>query len=272
MRSARRIELCSLRPFGGFPGLTVICAWAVLAEEMLVQEVGLHGFRVRKETQRFASKANQMLKDDRIMDSIIDSFAPGEGAVAGNEHARTMQRVTASKSLHDDIAGVHFVIISDFARVKTTGARNRTVKVIGVCSAKSGNGSATLSPGGGIETVRVNDPANLAKSAIKYEVSFSIRAGLQIALDDFSGFERDDDHVFGFHDRIGNAGRFDDHVPAGAVDTADVTPGLNYEALGYELEVGVADLFFESVEHVRKFEIRKTGCQNETALVLIKGV
>src|SRR5689334_22297575 len=103
-------------------------------------------------------------------------------------------------------------------------------------------------------------------------MSVSVRTRLQIAFNDFARIERYDDHVPGLHSGVRNAGRFDDDVPARAVDAADIAPGLDDETFGYELQVGCANLFFELVEHLSKLEtsskskIRMTDCENETAL------
>ena len=97
----------------------------------------------------------------------------------------------------------------------------------------------------------MNDATDVTKSAIENEMSVGIRTGLQIALDDFSGIERNDDHVPGPHGGVWDARRFDDDVPTCAVNAADIAPGLDDKALCYELKVGRADLFLESFEHLR---------------------
>lgn len=216
----------------------------MLAEEVFVQQFGLHRFGVREKAQRFAGQPNQVLKNDGVMDSIIHGLTPGEWAMAGDEDAGAMQGVATGKGFNDDIAGIHFVIFFDLASVEAPSARNRPMKIICVSGAKSGNWAATLRPGSGKKAVRVNDAANLAKSAIKDEMSRSIGAGLQGAFDDFSTFERNDDHVPGFHRGVGDARRLDYNVAAGAINATDVAPGLDDQPLAYELQVGGADLLF----------------------------
>ncbi len=97
--------------------MPVIRTRTVLPQEVFVQQLGLHRFGVRKKTQRFAGQPNQVLEDDRVMDSVINRLAPGERTVAGDEHAGTMQGIAPGKGFDDDIAGIYFVIISDFASV-----------------------------------------------------------------------------------------------------------------------------------------------------------
>ena len=121
----------------------------MLAEEVFVQEFGLHWFGVREKTQGFTGELDEVFEDDGIMDSIVDSFAPCERAVAGDKHAGTMQRIATVKGFDDDVASVHFVIVSNFPRVESASAGDGSVKIIGVGSAESGNRSATLCPGGG---------------------------------------------------------------------------------------------------------------------------
>jgi hypothetical protein len=81
----------------------------------------------------------------------------------------------------------------------------------------------------------MNDATNVAKRAIEDKVSVSIRAGLQAALDDFSRIERDDDHMAWLHRGVLDARRFDDDFAAGAVNAADIAPGLDDKTFGYEL-------------------------------------
>src|SRR5262249_1166240 len=119
-------------------------------------------------------KLNQVFEDDGIMDSVVYGFAPCERAVAGDKHAGAMQRIATGEGFNDHVAGIDFVIVSDFATVQAGGAGDRSVKIIGVGRAESGNRSATLRPGSGKKAVGMNDTANLAKSPIKYEMRFSI--------------------------------------------------------------------------------------------------
>src|SRR5689334_2390624 len=153
-----------------------------------------------------------------------------------------MQRIATVKSFHDHIAGIYFVIVSDFASVQAARAGHRTMKIIGVGCAQSRDRTATLRPGGGKKAVGMNDAANLAKSAIENEMSVSIGTWLQSALDDFSGIERHNDHVAWLHRGVWDARRFDDDVAAGAVNAADIAPGLDDKTFGDELKVRGADL------------------------------
>ncbi len=252
----------------------------MLAQEVFVQQLGLHGLCVREKSQCLAGEPDQVLEHNRVVDSIVQSPAPGERTVAGDEHAGTVQGIATSKGFDDYIAGVHFVIFFDLASVEPSSARNGPMKIIGVSGAESRNRTATLRPGGGKKAVGVNDATNLTKSAIKNQMSVSIRAGLQIAFDDFSGIQRNDNHVFGFHGGIWNARRFDDNFPAGAVNTADVAPGLDDEAFGDKLEVCGADFFFQSLKHLRQlkqldlgFFVRKRiGKAGKTAVAPFDGV
>ena len=150
----------------------------MLAEEVFVQQFRLHWFGVREKSQCFTGKLNQMFEDHGIMDGIVDSFAPSERAVAGDEHTGTVQWIATVKGFDDDVAGIDFVIVSNFASVQSASAGDGPMKIIGVSRAESRNGSATLCPGRGKQAVGVNDAAYPAKSAIENKMSVSIRAGL----------------------------------------------------------------------------------------------
>src|SRR5262249_30620282 len=145
---------------GDLTRLSIVCPWTVLTEEMLIQELRLHRLCIREEPQGFTSQADQMLKHNGVMDSIIYCLAPREGSVAGDEHAGTVQRITASEGFYDDIASVDLVVIPNFAGVESSSARHRAVKIIGVGRTECGNGTATLRPCSGIKAVGVNDAAN----------------------------------------------------------------------------------------------------------------
>src|SRR5262249_9687652 len=101
-----------------------------------------------------------------------------------------------------DIAGIDFVIVSNFAGVQPTSAGNLAVEIIGVGSAESRNRTATLCPGSSIKAMGMNDPTDFMKRTIENKMSCSIRAGLQITFNDFSSLKRNHDHVPGFHRRV----------------------------------------------------------------------
>src|ERR1051326_3614641 len=190
-----------------------------------------------------------MFEDNGIVNSVVHSLAPGKRSMAGDEHAGTVQRVAAIEGFDDDFAGITFVIVFDLTRVETPGTRDRTVKIVGVSGAEGRNWAAALSPGGGKKTMGVHNATDIRKSAIEDKVGRSIRARLQIAFHHFTRFERDNRDVLRFHGVVWHAGRFDDHVGARAIHAADISPSLDDQALGDELEVGGADLFLQLVEH-----------------------
>src|SRR5580765_3049331 len=129
---------------GGFSRLSVVGARSVLAEEVFVQQVGLHGLRVREKAQGLTGELDQVLEHDGIMDCVIHGFTPYEWAVAGDENAGAMQRIATGKGFDDDVAGIDFVIIPDFASIQAARAGDRTMKIIGVGRAESRDGAATL--------------------------------------------------------------------------------------------------------------------------------
>ena len=53
----------------------------------------------------------------------------------------------------------------------------------------------------------------------------------------------------GFISRVRHARGFDDHPAAGAVNAADVAPGLDDEAFGDELQVRLANFLFQFFKH-----------------------
>src|SRR5579883_538690 len=101
--------------------------------------------------------------------------------------------------------GVRFVIALDFGSGHQARTWNRSVKVIGVSGAKGGNGPAGLGPGGGVQAVRVDNPAHALKSAIQNQVRVRVGARLESALNDAASLELDDNHVPRLHFRVRNS-------------------------------------------------------------------
>lgn len=111
---------------------------------------------------------------------------------------------------YDDFTSVDFVVGLDFLGGERTGAGDRAVEIVGVCGAQGRNVAAGLCPGGGVEAMGVDDAADFRKGAIEFEMGGGVAAGVERAFDDFSGFQRDDGHVFGVQLIVGDAGGFDD--------------------------------------------------------------
>ena len=61
--------------------------------------------------------------------------------------------------------------------------------------------------------------------------------------------EIDDDHVLGPHHVVGDAAGLDHDVLAVVADAADVAPGERDQAMRDQIEIRLANLFFELFEH-----------------------
>jgi hypothetical protein len=93
---------------------------------------------------------------------------------------------------------------------------------------------ARLRPGRGVKAVRVNDAADVLERAVKHQMRRRVGTGLEIAVDDFAGFQRNHDHVFRLHAGVRHAGRFDDDEAAFAVNAAGVAPGLDDQTFRHQ--------------------------------------
>lgn len=221
----------------------------MFAKEMLCEQMRLHGFGGWEKPQRFAGELDEVFENDGIMNGLMHRRAPGEWAMAGNEHPGAGEGISARKGFDDDIAGTGFVMVLDFVFAEQTGAWNGTMEIVGVGGAERREVAAALGPGSGEKAMSVGNATDVFESAIKDEMGRSVGTGVELAFDDTAGIERDDDHVLGLHDVVGNTGGFDDHQAALAVNGAGVAPGVDDEALGDQFEIGGAYLLFEIFEH-----------------------
>jgi len=97
--------------------------------------------------------------------------------MAGHQHRRAEQWIAAIECLHDNTAGIEFVILLNLTLCQQAGARHRSMKVIRMGGAERRQLSTRLCPGGGGGTVRMDDAPNILESAIKLEVRRGVQAG-----------------------------------------------------------------------------------------------
>ena len=80
-------------------------------------------------------------------------------------------------------------------------------------------------------------------------MSRRVGAGTEIALHNLAGHQRYNDHMFGFHRIVRDAGRIDDQVAAGAIHAAGVAPGLNDQSFANQMQIRLAHFLFQFLKH-----------------------
>ena len=112
------------------------------------------------------SHAGNFLDKDGVVSGIGRSFSPAEWSMSRDEDAWKVQRIAFGDATNDGQACVPFIVIANFSRSEWLGDGNRSVEIIGVRGAKTGNGFSGLRPGRGILGVSVSDAANFAKGVV----------------------------------------------------------------------------------------------------------
>src|ERR1017187_7663559 len=65
---------------------------SVLAEEVLVEQGGLHGFELRIDAEGFACEAGNELQHLGVVDRLGHVLAPGKWAVTSHQHGGVLDR------------------------------------------------------------------------------------------------------------------------------------------------------------------------------------
>ena len=185
-----------------------------------------------------------------VVDGLRGVPAPGEGAVAGAEHAGHIHRVDAAvlERLDNDLAGVLLVILVDFLRRQLPRAGDRAVKVIGVGRAEGGQVAPRLGKGHRVDRVGVYDAAQLREGSVQRKMRFGVAAGVQRTLD-FVAVQVHDDEHFRRQSVVFHAGRLDDKQPLFAVNARDIAPGVSHKPAAGQLHIGLVDLLLEFFQH-----------------------
>ena len=89
----------------------------------------------------------------------------------------------------------------------------------------------------------MHDAAAFGEGAVQFQVRRHIAGGTQIAFNNMA-VKIDDDHIFGFHGIVRNAGRFDDEQTFLTVDSAHIAPGECDQVIFGQQQIGFAYSFF----------------------------
>ena len=135
---------------------------------MLVQQRLRHGIHAWIEGKGLGGELCDKLQHRRIVRRAGRVCSPRERTVPGHQNSRMPQRVQSFESFDNYAACVEFVIGLDFTRRQGARARHLSVEIIGVRRAQSRNAAARLSPGRRVQTMRVSNSANAAKSTVKF--------------------------------------------------------------------------------------------------------
>src|ERR1017187_6637587 len=83
---------------------------SVLAEEVFVEQPGLHGFELRIEAQGFTCEAGTELPHHGGVDRRGHVLAPGKWAVTSHQLGGVLHGIELLEPLDNDMAGVRLVI------------------------------------------------------------------------------------------------------------------------------------------------------------------
>src|SRR3954453_22673670 len=126
--------------------LPVVGVGAVLASEVLVQQLYRDGVGVGVEGDRVERDSRDELQDDGVPGRAHCAVTPREGAVTGHEDRRHVTGISVAEAAAYHEACVSLVVLRDLFGREIIGHRNGTEKIVRVCRAKAGNGFAGLGP------------------------------------------------------------------------------------------------------------------------------
>ena len=111
-------------------------------------------------------------------------LAPGEGAVAGTDHAGDGGGLDAPlpEGLYDDFAGVLLIVLLQLPLGQVAGAGDGAVEIVGVGGTEAGNVLPGLGPGHGVGAVGVDDAADAGEGLVQLQVGLGVAGGLPPAL------------------------------------------------------------------------------------------
>ena len=233
-------------------GLAVIGAGAVLAQEVLVQQLRLDRREAGGEVQGQHGHLGDALDRHGGLDGLGRRRAPGERGVAIDQDARIVQRVEVAEALDDDAPGLPFVGRRDLAGRHLAGDRHRAGKVVGVRRAEDRDRPAGLGKGRGVGGVSVHHAADVREGQQQPAVGRRVGRGGEPALDPGT-VEVHHDHVVRPEPVVGHATGLDGEHAAGAVHRAGVAEGEVDQAVSRQLEIGLVGFPLQLLVH--RFDI-----------------
>ena len=142
-----------------------------------------------------------LLQHHRMVHRLGRVFAPGEGPVAGTDHAGDGGGLDAPllESLDDNYARVFLVILLQLPLGQVAGAGDGAVEVVSVGGAEAGDVLPRLGPGHRVGAVGVDDAPDAGERLVKFDVGLGVAGGLPSALHPFPGLQAYHHHVVGGH-------------------------------------------------------------------------
>ena len=111
--------------------------------------------------------------------------APGERGVIRDEHGRHFDWINTFEGARDEVAGVFFVGLGDFAVRHRIGYRHCSTKIVGVGRSEAGNWPPCLGPGRRVFGVSVGDATDLGELFVKDQVRRQVGGRAKEALAEY---------------------------------------------------------------------------------------
>src|ERR1700727_344831 len=102
------------------------------------------------DAEREICHARDRFENRRVMACRRGIRSPGERAVVGHQHARSLRSSRLPQAVNDRMAGVSFVVRGDLMVGHLGSYGHRTMEIVRVSRAETRNGLPCLSPGTGI--------------------------------------------------------------------------------------------------------------------------
>src|SRR3984957_20752797 len=120
------------------------------------------------DAEREICHARDRFQNRRVMGRRRGIRSPGERAVVGHQHARSLRSSRLLQAVNDRMAGVSLVVRGDLMIGHLGSYWHWTMEIVRVSRAKTRNAFPCLSPGSGIFRVRMSDPADFGKLLIQH--------------------------------------------------------------------------------------------------------
>jgi len=186
-----------------------------------------------------------VFKDIGMFNRLGRRSSPREGCMAGNKNSGNSDgvKLLGAKTADNDSPCIAYVARRDLLSREGLCYRDWTMKVVGVRGSQAGNGLARLGPGGGEFGMRVNDPADLWKLAVKQGVGVQIAGGAQVAFDNFA-VEVGNDQVGRGEGSVIDPARLDHDkgFGSGAINATGIAKGVWSETATRDFLVGAENL------------------------------
>jgi len=186
-----------------------------------------------------------VFKDIGMFNCLGRRSSPCERCMAGNKNSGNSDgvKLLGAKTADNDSPRIAYVARRDLLSSEGVCYRDRTMKVVGVRGSKAGNGLACLGPGCGELGMRVNNPANLWKLAVKQGVGVQIAGGAKIAFHDFA-VKIGNDQVGRGEGSVIDSARLDHDqgFGSGAIDATGIAKGVWSETATRDFLVGAENL------------------------------